>query len=380
MYGISTRNLEVIRSYDEAHEYFTNRRKPRTVRWADNQRPLRDTRSTHMRIESGIKEGVHYYDLCLYRTSMIRFFKPNEAGDQAVHLLWHWSNSSAAFMYAQNWYGRKRMKTTQNKDVSLVISGESAIAQSLFGDEFTVRLVLDKDGRIDTERSVHIPIFSRRSSATLRAKRREFKERMSTILDLVEMRHSSFVDTAVLDISTGKPFSADNAPAYRMTGDELRKLRDGDLCPNVLTGLTHQAMEYGESAFHSIMNRRAYAIQPTSYWGRRPSVNPDMPTIINDERLLKQDPQVIEMLMPTPEDVRKSVLNRLLDLAGLSGGDSPKPYPQFASTMPGIFYGGGYHVGQVEKEADGINRQEAIRRVYGHNLYYKLVARKGVIY
>ena len=380
MFAINTRNLTTLRTYAEAHEYFTNKRKPRTVRWADNQRPLRDTRSTHMRIESGFANGHHYYDLCLYRTSMIRFYKPNEAGDQAVHLLWHWSNSSAAFMYAQGWHGRKRMRAINGDEVCLPISGETRLAEDLFGDEFTVRLVLDQQGRIDPERSVHVPIFSRRSSTTLRAKRKAFKEQVSTILDLVEMRHSSFVDSAVLDIHTGKPFRGDNAPATVMKSEEIRQLREGKLTPDVLTGLAHQAMEYGVAAFHSIMNRRAYEIQPMTYYGRQPTSRTDLPPIKNDERLLSQDPQIIEAIMPTAEDVRKSVLNRLMDLADLNGGDTPIAYPQLAPTMPVTYYGAGYHIAQAEKTLEGINRHEAIRRTFEDELYYKLVARRGVIY
>ena len=89
MFAISTYNLARIRNFEDAEQHFNETKKPRTTRWLDHQRPLRDTRSTHMRIEKAHYNGIDCYDLVLYTTPLIRYFRPNDKGERAVWLLNH---------------------------------------------------------------------------------------------------------------------------------------------------------------------------------------------------------------------------------------------------------------------------------------------------
>ena len=96
MFSSSIHNLPTINDFESAHEWFTKTPKPvtRKGQWNDNQRPLKDTRSWHYRIEQG--RGGDYYDVMLYTTAMARFYAPTPDGRRVMYTA-HNSNTSKQF-------------------------------------------------------------------------------------------------------------------------------------------------------------------------------------------------------------------------------------------------------------------------------------------
>ena len=121
-FSINTRDLPSLHTYEQAEKWFSTVHNPvRSKKWLSHQRPLRNTQSTHLRIEHHFVNGVDCYDLCLYNTPLVRLFKPNEQGERAVWMQNHYSTSSASFMYAMGWYNRVDMQTTEGVKFPLFI-------------------------------------------------------------------------------------------------------------------------------------------------------------------------------------------------------------------------------------------------------------------
>ena len=54
-------NVKRICGYNQAARYFEETKKPRSAKWADDERPLYNTRSHHYRILKGNDNGVPFY-------------------------------------------------------------------------------------------------------------------------------------------------------------------------------------------------------------------------------------------------------------------------------------------------------------------------------
>ena len=92
-------NVERICGYNQAARYFEETKKPRTVKWGEDERPLYNTRSHHYRIVKGEDSYAKYFDLVLYSTSMIRYYKPSLTGEHRVLVRGHSSTASRAFLW-----------------------------------------------------------------------------------------------------------------------------------------------------------------------------------------------------------------------------------------------------------------------------------------
>lgn len=345
-FAINVNNMERIRNYTQAHAHFTNTKKPRTVRWSENQRPLRNTAARHLRLEQ--RYGGEFYDCVLYSTSVVRYFKPDENGEYKVWLSNWASQSTSAFLWRMGWYDKMKLEHDGGDVFELPISTQYKHAEELWGDEFTVRLTFNKLGQVIRDKSIYLPVCSYRSSKGLRNQRKKFKADIALIMDMVDMRFGELQGKCVVDAELGEPFSSgvtgDVWKEEREARDVLTKFvrgEDVDLTPAI-----HYAFTYAQVAYDGAVNRKAYALKPAweNQWMRNSNGDwmrreHDGTYARDQEPLEAQDQHIKEKLLPTQEAVRKAVENRLIMAAGLSGGDTPIPYPQFAKTLPKTVYG-----------------------------------------
>lgn len=373
---INTWNVASIRDYKQAHEYFESTRYPaRSKKWFDHQRPLRNTSSPHLRIERGEYNGHKFYDLCLYQTSMVRYYEPNDAGEEAVWLLNHYSNSSQRFLWNAGWHNRKRLVKQNGDEFALQLSGQASVAQKLWGDSFTCKLVFDSHGKVIAEKSVHIPFTRRASTDTRRAKRKQMRENLTPIFDMLEMQYQSFIDGIVIEEHDGRPFASRNYGVH-ISEDIKQRWRKGGyeaLTPDDLTVVVSFATDCCRNIAKNIVNRRAYNYHNYDTGGRLSydeyNRRKDMLLVpVNEMPLTSHMPEVIARLTPTWDDIKKAVETDLMCLAGLANGDELTPYPQLAKTYAKQCYNL-----RVEDWND-------LSNALGIETYGKLVNRKGVVY
>jgi hypothetical protein len=372
MFAIQTHNVKAIRSYEEAEAHFNNTPKPsRSTKWQDFMRPLRNVSAPHLRIErhtydDGTHGGVPYYDLCLYQTPMVRYFKPNAQGERAIHMQWHYSNSSARFMQRHGWNNGMTLLADNNEHFDLPISGTCSMARRLWGDDMTVRLMVDTQGRVIRSKSAYLPAFRQNSTSTMKARRKAMKQKLSVMLDLLEMQHQDIIDEVVVDIDHGAPFTSHyhtRYPAKTHAGSALTSwLYDNEPDTDSLTGLAHYIRMVGLEVATGLANRRLdkVCIDRTQYWRDRYTRS----DYVNKAPISAQPEDLRALITPSPKEVKDRVVADLMKLAGLGGADGRVEHPLFGR-LPRVWYG------PARSEPE---------QAYDPETYSKLVSRKGVIY
>jgi len=370
---ISIWNVEAITNYAQAHRFFENARYPaRSKKWAEHQRPLRNTSSPHLRIERNEVHGVKCYDLCLYETALVRYFEPNAQGEEAVWLFNHYSNSSQRFLWNAGWHNRKEFTKQDGEKFLLQLSNQEEIAKHLWGDHFTCRLVFDMHGKVITEKSMHVPFARKTSTDTHRAKRKQLREDFAPVFDMLEMQYQSFIDGVEINERKGQPFKS-REYAKSVSSDTRSRLKTEGfkgLTPDDLTAIVQYASNCCHKIAESIINRRAYHYETDRYlsWEETRQRKEQLKLPKDGALLSKHCPEVVERLTPTWEDIKKAVELDLMYLAGVAEGDEYVPYPQLAKTFAKRCYG-------LVRPAFG-----ALPSILGEDTWYKLLNRKGVVY
>lgn len=203
MFAGQTRNLPYIRNYAEADAYWQKTKKPpRSKKWEEWQRPLRDTRSWHYRIERHA-DGA-YYDLFLYSTAMARYYAPNADGRELRMYMGHDSQTSKGFMSdVLGVHTFIKRCTTDGRTVVTPITNKR-----MENSDFSARLMFDKDNRLIVDESAHTPIYRRVSNDEDKQRRQYIKAKFDTLLTLCAMRIPEFENTIEADWEdTGSFFS-----------------------------------------------------------------------------------------------------------------------------------------------------------------------------
>lgn len=367
-FSISTHNMQALRNYTQADNYFNSTRQPRGRKWAAHTRPLRDTRSTHLALVKGQHLGVECYDLVLYDTPMVRYFKPNEHGEQAVWLQYHYSTSSRKFLWSHGWYVGMEIKDTEGNDAKIMFANDLSLSNHLFGDNFTARLVFDSNHKLIRDKSVHMPAFRKSSTATMRARRKALKQKLDVAFAIIEMQYDDMLASAEYDIWNGRPFDSkyDSFPQMHIVRKAVQMIeKGGDPSDDERTHMINYMRRAAGQAIENTINRRLYdsdEVIDRAYWHRRQRV--DFPER-GSFRDLPDD--LREMATPSQEDVRKSVTNRMVAMAGLNA-DQRVPVPMFDTAVPKTYYG------------SGLRLTDDLAAAFGPETYCKLTSRKGVVY
>jgi hypothetical protein len=209
MFSSSIHTLPSIETWEAAHNWFDATPRPRsTQKWADNQRPLKDTRSWHYRIER--YNGGEYYDVILHRTVMARYYKP-AAGGRRVLYTGHPSNMSKQFMRrVLNVRHDNTWTTTDGRLVAVPIANRDSVTDK--GSTFSTDLWLVRDKtshgkRIDVAKSSHTTHYVKRMSPDDRATHKRARANMESLITLACMRIPEFHKRVYLDPGLLRPFS-----------------------------------------------------------------------------------------------------------------------------------------------------------------------------
>ena len=90
------RNLPRIASYAEAEEHWRDTPVTRSAKWDwAKERPLYNTRATHY----ALRKGDGFYDVRLYRTTMLRLYPPGTDGSELRHYAYDSRIASREFLW-----------------------------------------------------------------------------------------------------------------------------------------------------------------------------------------------------------------------------------------------------------------------------------------
>lgn len=308
MFSSTMRELPQIVNYETADRFFTNARRPRTSRWADHQRPLRNTAQTHYRIER--KNDGEHYDLVLYGTVMGRLYRPAEDGSQRRLYIDHHSQTSRQFLdrVCDMRQVNRKLSTTGEVVIAPMYMRESIIDYD--GKGFSIDMTFT-DAGLDVSRSKHTPHVKFVSTDDDKAERKRILKNFENYVMLAVMRMPEFKAHAQLDSRAGQPFNGGVHPS-----------RFKDALLDIDAGTASQVeinlfFEMCQDTYDTLASKRGYKqknfILPSPYF-RSQAVN----STIND---LEQP--------ITEKDFVKSVNTRLLKILHGNTRSGKQPIPQF---------------------------------------------------
>lgn len=302
MFAGQTRQLPYIRNYAEADAYWNKTKKPpRSKKWEEWQRPLKNSSSWHYRIEK--HDG--YYDVCLYHTVMARFFEPSSIGERRCYV-GHDSQTSRGFMLdVLSVHTFKQFDTTDGRRVVAPIT-----AKRMPDSDFSADLMF-VDGKLDVGMSQHTAIFKTVSSAQDKDERKQVKQAMDSLFTLCAMRMPELERTVQADFNVAGAFY----PAKRRY-DEERAVQT--MVQDFLLGIpTSQEnitkfMTIADNTYQKMVSDRAYDLKMLS-WHNSSCPATDLP---NDKRV-------------TEKEYMASLWRLVQKLGRLTTRSSTEPYPQF---------------------------------------------------
>lgn len=202
MFAGHTHMLPYIRDYAEALKHWRKTAKPRSKYWQVHQRPLKDTRSPHYRVEVSTDAVGHadsnyepeYFDVCLYRTALGRFYKPDADGMQRRLYNYYNSQTTHKFMWDVLHTGPSQVVwTTDNRRVHQIV-----VNSRLPDLGFSTEVWYTKEGKLDVSRSRHYPIYRRVSNTDDKARRKNLRALLDSLLTLAVMRVPEYTQGEML--------------------------------------------------------------------------------------------------------------------------------------------------------------------------------------
>ena len=201
--------LPAITSYEQAKKWFDKTAKPpRSVKWNDHERPLKDVSAWHYRLERGVNEA--YFDVCLYHTKMIRYLKPDQFGYRLVYIRGDNSKTSRKFL-ARNVSGSYggEVASYVGEDNKQCVVPFSHIVHKHYkrnheeirhGNElFSAMLKFNPAGQLVVSESDHIPVCRRIVSKERKQERAEFRKQIETVKLLALYRLDTYRANASWD-------------------------------------------------------------------------------------------------------------------------------------------------------------------------------------
>lgn len=219
----NTSNLPYIRNFAEAEAYWKRTAKPpRSKKWAEHQRPLKDGRAWHYRIEKSLDGDS--YDLYLYHTLMARFHRPDSGGMELRQYVGHASQTSKTFM--SNVLGVSYFSHRTAKDGRTVFMPVPTVEMK--NSIFSCNAWFTADNRLDIAASEHTPLFKQVSADDDKHLRKMIKSEFEPLLTLCAMRVPEWETTEVADymrsgdfVSAGLKYNHKNAIAKVVRAFEM---------------------------------------------------------------------------------------------------------------------------------------------------------------
>lgn len=302
MFAGNTRSLPYIRNYAEADAYWRKTKKPpRSKKWDECQRPLKNTSSWHYRIEKSLDGNA--YDLCLYHTVMARYHKPTPDGYERRQYTGHDSQTSKAFLRCViGVQDMIKVRTTDNREVLMPIPSTSMQDTDFSCDAWFI------GNRLDVARSKHTPLHKRVSSDEDKLKRKMLKAKFEPLLTLCAMRMPELEATVSADFLWVQSFSAAiNAVQHRALREMVSLYEHGQPAEQRHIDLF---MEAAPRVYRALVSYRAY-IEKKINWN----------TMTCSAAALDKP--------VTEKEFMQSLWSTVSRTANLNAKTGSSPYPQF---------------------------------------------------
>ena len=325
-------NVTRISGYNQAARYFEETKKPRSVRWGEDERPLYNTASHHYRIVKGEENGVSFYDLVLYSTPMIRYYKPAINGEQRVLVRGHSSTASRAFVWRHGMGMGKPLRCVdgngQVREGKLLLNPATHNSDT-FGVPYNWSADLlftdDRLYTVDATRSRHIPIYKAATSDEDKWARKKVRTLCDHWIELLGYRLDEYLTNEIDTNMWQKQRAGESFTSALdlLSWKETHVIRDA-----VRDGLGGDEGEMDGETFVNAMTKLGHAVA-THLQGVRENQRGR-----SWDRVLQKYVWEKELQPVTRADFRKSMESHLISLLNLRTGSARVDIGQFPESIP----------------------------------------------
>jgi hypothetical protein len=203
------------------------------------------------------------------------------------------------------------------------------------GKGVSATLWFTAEGKLIVDKSQHRDIYTFKSDADDRQKRKDFKAKLETLTTLAMLRLDDYKANAELKGDYGQPFGTQYSEPHSIS-DFRRTIRDLGANNTEDPRYIQDFLEFGQGVFSVLASKRAYAYVPEGSrwegelfqtWSRTP------------EQIANYNAKKIEIAHAvTAEEFKKSLTTRMLELASIKRGSVKTPWGQFRDSIPRKFY------------------------------------------
>ena len=329
MYKYTTKG-NTMRTYEEAVAQYEKCKAPtRSTKWLsmpDKPRYLRNVSADHMGIHK-TSDGAIYYRL--YDTKVAIFYPPTPDGTRYVETNYYASQTTNIFMW-ENDLNYHELSTTDNKVVKVPYVPSWDRSQGQHTPSAT--LWFDDTGKLIVGKSWHKDIYTYKSSAEDKQKRKDFKKKLDTLMTLAMFRLPEYRANVKIESDLGQPFGTAwrNAPIEIRRFDEVVMKLGADSTEH--PEYIEKFLDLGQAVFNISASHKVYNFIPEGerwqgslfqMWNKTPEQTA--------EHVKKQHELAEEV---TAEEFKKAMTSRLLGVASLKTGTVKTPWGQFMESLP----------------------------------------------
>jgi hypothetical protein len=201
-------------------------------------------------------------------------------------------------------------------------------------------LYFDREDKLIVHRSEHKDIYTYKSSAEDKQKRKDFKKKLDVLMTLAMFRLPEYRENVAIKEELGEPFGT----AWRNLPREIDRFRDVVRAYGAWETENPQYieafLEMGQAVFDILASHKVYQVEEKSQysntmfkgqlfrlWGLTEGEK--------QEKIGRQHEVAGEV---TAEEFKKSMTNRLLEVAGIKSGTVKTPWGQFRETIPHKYF------------------------------------------
>ena len=311
MYG-SIMSCASLHSYSQAKRHFENRGPVRSHRWAMEERPLSGTREQWYRVVQGGMDD--YFDMVLYQTPMVRYYKPDDDGSHTVLLCGDNHTLSWQFLDNAGWpTWRRGIETARGVRVIIPLNTNVRQPHGIVPEGWSAKLRFNSDGCLIFGESDHRPVFVPRASAEDRERRKAAKEILAPIIDAMMFLIPQLHENSVVNRSMARAFGGmENKWAAHRAGTLINKtIRGGGELPEELA---EHLQPYAQELYNVALSKHVEA-EGGEEAERTRQYRGDLPG--------KEFPHLSE------ERFRTALLASMIREAGLNTARKMVPLPKF---------------------------------------------------
>ena len=259
-----------LHSYPQAQRYFEQRKRVRSNRWKDDERPLISSTETWYKLVRGGAED--YYDLVCWDKPVVRYFKPLENGDCRVLVRAGVYRQEQYFLFYQGFI--RGFETLDGRTVRVPLSYRVNTEFKSVPKDWSASLWFNKENKLIVDRSEHRDLAVPVSSAEDKERRKNFRKYLRRYIELIALRIPEYHANCQISKQCTWIFSGANdmdplavseaRNALRISEDQLQMGED------VTEEVLQAWIDYGQVFYNVLISREVSKLwrekHSSGYW------------------------------------------------------------------------------------------------------------------